>query len=79
MLDKIEFWGEKLLLTRLEYYNEINNKENKVLRIYGTEDSVKLLSDEECTQYFIDSTYKCVPKIYEKSKNLLILIAYNVK
>ena len=79
ILDEIEFRGEKLLLEKLEYCNKLNNKENKVIRIYGTENSIKLLSDEDCTQYFIDCTYKCVPKISENSKNLLLLMAYNAK
>ena len=42
LLDKIELRGEKLLLSKLEYYNKINNNENKVIRIYWTEESVKL-------------------------------------
>jgi hypothetical protein len=43
LLDKIELRGDKLLLSKLEYYNKINNNENKLIRIYGTEESVKLL------------------------------------
>ncbi len=60
--------GEKLLLAKLEFYNKINNNESKSLRIYGTNERVKLLNDEDITQYFVDCTYKCVPKISDKEK-----------
>jgi len=29
-------------------------------RIFGTKESLKLLKEEKSTQFFIDSTYRCV-------------------
>ena len=59
LLDNIELDNEKLLKLKLEFLNDDNNENKNTIRILGTAQSLKLQSIE---QYFIDGTYKCVPR-----------------
>ena len=72
--DNITLGSEKLMKLKLIYPD---NKIDKTIRIFGTKNSLKLLSDEMVTQYFIDGTYKCVPHSLDTVEVLIILIAYN--
>ena len=46
-------------------------------RLFGTKESLKLLKEEKSTQFFIDSTYRCVPSNYNNTKALLLIVCYN--
>ena len=38
---------------------------------------MSLLNNIKITQYFIDSTYRCVPLNYVNTKALLLIVGYN--
>lgn len=42
-------------------YLDDNSKNNESLRIYGTDNSLKYYHQKK-SQYFIDSTYRCLPQ-----------------
>ena len=48
-----------------------------MFRLFGAKESLKLLKDEKSTQFFIDSTYRCVPSNYNNTKALLLIVCYN--
>ena len=75
IIDSIELNKEKLMKFKIEYLNE-NNTTNTI-RIYATNDSIKLLNDKNISQYFIDGTYKCVPHSINSINVLILLIGYN--
>jgi len=66
-----------LLKLKIEFFPNEKDKYQNVIRIYGTEESLKLLNDNKIGQYFIDCTYKCVPHSLNPINVLIILIAYN--
>jgi hypothetical protein len=76
-LDTILYDSEKLLKLKLIYPDEKDNKLEKTIRIFGTKNSLELLSDKKVAPYFIDGTYKYVPHSLDSVNVLLILIAYN--
>ena len=89
-IDEIELFRKKLLLAKLKFnpepiqinYNLSNsnlNKDDKIIRIYGTLESISLLSNKDINQYYIDGTYKCIPFNSPDIKVLIILICYNQK
>lgn len=53
------------------------NENEHIIKIFGTFNSMKNLSDKNFTQYFVDSTYKCIPAKLEKFKALLLIIGYD--
>ena len=89
-IDEIELFRKKLLLAKLKFnpepiqinYNLSNsnlNKDDKIIRIYGTLESISLLSNKDINQYYIDGTYKCIPFNSPDIKVLILLICYNQK
>ena len=60
----------------MEYYDE-NSKKNQFFRIFATEESLKLLSSKNISQYFIDSTYRCIPNSQNNYEAFVLLIGYN--
>ena len=78
-LDNILFDKKHLLKTKIEFYTKEKPNEKNVIRIFATEETLKLLNDDEITQYFIDGTYKCVPHSINTIKVLILLIAFNAK
>ena len=66
-----------MLKLKIEFFPNEKDKYQNVIRIYGTEESLKLLNDNKIGQYFIDCTYKCVPHSLNPINVLIILIAYN--
>ena len=58
-LKLIELSGEKLWKCSHEYKS--NDKKEYMFRLFGTKYSLSLLNNIKITQYFIDSTYTCVP------------------
>ena len=46
-------------------------------RLFGTKYSLSLLDDVKITQYFIGSTYGCIPLNYKNTKALLLIVGYN--
>jgi len=76
-LDNILFEDQHLLKLKIEFFPNEKDKYQNVIRIYGTEESLKLLNDNKIGQYFIDCTYKCVPHSLNPINVLIILIAYN--
>lgn len=79
LIDNIKFENENLLKIKIEYNEGNVNSEKNIIRIYGIKESLKLLDDDDVTQYFIDGTYKCVPNAIKSAKVLIILIAYNAR
>ena len=74
-LDKIEIKGNKLLKSTHRFIDTDDNGHlNKIL---GTHKSMKNLSNKEFTQFFVDSTYKCVQNNIKNIKCLLLIIGYN--
>lgn len=74
ILSDIKFRGE--LLQKI-FYKYINKDGNSIdIRIYGTEKTLKYLKDESINQYFIDGTYKILPKT-DKIKSLVLLLGFN--
>ena len=59
------------------HYNDIQANKFKTFRIFETYNSMQLLNDKNINQYFIDTTYKSVPKDLNDVKALLIIIGYN--
>jgi len=46
-------------------------------RIYATDLSLSLINKKNINQYFIDTTYKCIPNDIDEARSLLIIIGYN--
>jgi len=40
----------------------LNSDKEEIIRIYATEESVDTLIDQNYKQFFIDGTFRCVPK-----------------
>ena len=78
LLDEIELDNEKLLKIKLEFMQE-NKSETYTIRIYGTNESIKLLNDPSVTQYFIDGTYRCVPHTIKSVNALVAIVCYNAE
>ena len=80
-IDSIELRGKKLFLGKIEFISNktMNNSEyvSKCIRLHGTNESCDLLDNKNITQYFVDNTYKCVPKTIENANSLLLLVGYN--
>lgn len=56
------------------YYKFINKKnENSIIRIYGTDEILGLLTSKVISQYFIDGTYKVLPNENFYKKNIYAL------
>ena len=66
-----------MLKLKIDFFPNEKDNEQNVIRIYGTDESLKLLNDNKVTQYFIDGTYKCVPYSLKSVNVLIILISYN--
>ena len=62
----------------INYYDN-ESKEYEGFRIFGTDESLKLLSSKHISQYFIDSTYRCLPINQKNIKALVLLIGYNTE
>ena len=77
-IENIKLFNKKLLYANIGYKDK-DEDIYKHIRIYATEKSISLLNNGDINQYFIDTTYKCLPKDIEDSKSLLVLIGYNNK
>ena len=77
-LNEIKLSGKNLLLANIKYKEQTGEK-YKSFKIYGTPKSISLLNNEDITQYFVDTTYKCLPNEIEEAKSLFVLIGYNSK
>ena len=69
--------------TKYEYINNKdphNNKEQREEKIivFGTKESLKLLNDKDVNEYFIDITFKSIPKKFRPYK-LLTISCFNKK
>lgn len=58
-LDNIKLDG-KILLKQKIILNE--NEKLETLRIYATDEMLDVLEDKNYTHFFLDGTFKCVPK-----------------
>ncbi len=58
-MDNIEIKGKSFLREKIEL-NEADKKE--ALRICATDDMLDILEDRNYTHFFLDGTFKCVPK-----------------
>ena len=59
------------------HYNDIQAIKFKTFRIFGTYNSISLLNDKIINHYFISTTYKSFPNVFNHIKALLIIIGYN--
>ena len=60
-------------------YKEQTGDKYKSFKIYDTHKYISLLNNEDITQYFVDTNYKCLSNEIEEAKRLLVLIGYNNK
>ena len=74
-LDYIELRGKKLLKSAHRFIDP--EEKEHIIKIYGTNNSMKNLSNKDFTQFFVDSTYKCIPTNMKDIKALLLIIGYN--
>ena len=74
-LDKIEIRGNKLLKSKLRF-NDTDDNEH-LIKIFGAHKSMKNLCNKDFSQFFVDSTYKCVLNNIKNIKCLLLIIGYN--
>ena len=74
-LKDLELAGERLWRCTLEYVSP--EKKENMYRLFGTKESLKLIKEEKSTQFFKDSTYRCVPSDYNNTKALLLIVCYN--
>ena len=58
-------------------FKDIQTDNYKTFRIYATDLSLSLLNNKNINQYFIDTTYKCLPNDIDEARSLLIMIGYN--
>ena len=58
-------------------FKDIRTDNYKSFRIYAIDLSLSLLNNKKIKQYFIDTTYKCLPSDIDEAKSLLIMICYN--
>ena len=69
---KIEIYSTDI---KYKYQNKKNNKsedrEEKII-FFGLKDGIDLLDSEKCYEYFIDSTYKIIPKKFRPYKLMTI-------
>ena len=77
-LSNIKLYDSFLQNIYFKYYDE-NTKNMESIRIYGTNESLKLLSSSKISQYFIDGTYKCLPINQKEAKVLILLIGFNTE
>ena len=75
-LNDIKLFGKNLLICYMKF-KDIQTDNYKTFRIYATDLSLSLLNNKNINQYFIDTTYKCVPNDIDEAKSLLIIIGYN--
>ena len=73
-LDKVEVKGKKLLISSHKYIDK--DEVEHSIKIFGTKKSLENLSNNYFSQYFLDSTYKCIPNNLGY-KALLLIIGYN--
>ena len=66
--------NEKLIKFKIEFVNEKNS--TNIIRIYVTNDSIKLFNDKNISQYLIDDNYKCVPHSINSVSVLILLIGF---
>lgn len=59
-LNELILYGKNLLLSNIKY-KDINANIYKNVRIYATDKFISLLNSKDIGQYFIDTTYICLP------------------
>ena len=69
-LNEIKLNNKKLLNFFMVF--EDKNENNHYIKIFGTLNSMKNYTNNNITQYFIDSTYKFIPKIYLNIKDFYL-------
>ena len=74
-LDHIELRGKKLLKSTHRFIDP--EEKEHIIKIYGTNKSMQNLSNKDFTQFFVDSTYKCIPNNMKDIKAFLLVIGYN--
>ncbi len=67
----------KNLLSCFIKYKHIQTQTYKNYRIYSTDLSISLLNSKDINQYFIYTTFKCVPNEINDSNSLLVMLGYN--
>ena len=75
LLDNIDFKGEILLKEKITYKKE--NGDDVIIRIFGTKQTLSLLSDKNINQYYQDGTYKIIPSSLDEIKVVIILLGKN--
>ena len=74
----MKLFGKNLLFANIKY-KDIQTEKDKSFRIFGTDKSISLLCSKDINQYFIGTTYKCLPNDLEDAKSFLVLIGSNNK
>jgi hypothetical protein len=58
LLDEIKFEGKILMRRKIE----TNEQRQEAIRIYGNDNMLDILIDANYDHYFLDGTFKCVPR-----------------
>ena len=75
-LNDIKLKGKNLLSCFIKY-KDIKTQNYKKFLIYSTDLSISLLNSKEINQYFIDTTFRCLPNEIHDSNSLLVMLGYN--
>ena len=77
-LNSIKLFGKCLLKSKMTYYDVNNNDTERYYKIFATNNSISLLNSTDINQYYVDCTYKGIPKeLNTNSAALLVLIGNN--
>ena len=60
-LDSIKIGGKNFLRRLVSFVDE-ESGQIETIRIYATDEMLEVLEDKNYNQFFIDGTFKCVPK-----------------
>lgn len=74
-LDKILVNGKPFLKQKITINNSENEEDQEAIRIYASEEMLNILEDKNYNHFFLDGTFKCVPK-GEKTKKTQIKIEF---
>ena len=74
-LNEIKLNNKKLLKSCMVFKDK--NEINHYIKIFGTLNSMENFIIINITQYFIDSTYKCIPNNLPECKAFLLILGYD--
>ena len=64
-LDKIEINGKEFMRKKISINESANQEYKETLRIYASDEMLDVLEDKNYSHFFLDGTFKCVPRSNE--------------